>query len=58
MGTSGMGTFLQPRWAPIGQYRTFPLPILPIPPPIPRGRRIYKTPKSIPSTPTKPNEKI
>lgn len=26
--------FTQPRWLPIGQYRTFPLPILPILPPM------------------------
>jgi hypothetical protein len=53
METSGMKRFLQPRWAPIGQYRTFPLPILPIPPPIPRAKRIYKKLQSIPPTPTK-----
>ena len=28
--------FTQPRWKPIGQYRTFPLPILPILPPMKR----------------------
>ena len=25
-------TLIRPAWAPIGQYRTIPLPILPIPP--------------------------
>lgn len=28
--------FIQPIWTPIGQYRTIPLPILPILPPMKR----------------------
>jgi hypothetical protein len=37
-------TFTQPRWMPIGQYRTCSLPILPIPPPM--KRIVYNKPEA------------